>query len=384
MKKTKEIFKNTMVYFFHWCFLYIYDYWLLREKKLAVPKTMLLIKVDAIGDYVIFRNFIECIKNSKKYKDYSITLCGNIIWKDVAEKFDANFVDEFIWIDKNNFVSNKKYRKNILNLIRNRGFEIAVQPTYSREFLYGDAIMRASGSRKRIGNSGDSTNINRLSKFIFNQFYTDLLIADNDTLFEFYRNKEFFEEFLGEKILLDKPDFNLPKNTVSKKYAVIMPGTSLLINRWDSAKYAEIVMYLHKKYDMRIFIAGGDQDIITAQEIVARTYAIPIEIVAGKKLDEFIKLVSNASILISNETSAVHIGVATNTPTVCISRGSRFGRFDPYPKKIFNNIAYAYPPEIKNCSNDFDYLCKAYKNKSNLDINKITVTEVIDIINGIL
>ena len=49
-------------------------------------KHILLIRLDAIGDYILFRNFIEVLKRNPKYSDYKITLLGNIVWRELAEK----------------------------------------------------------------------------------------------------------------------------------------------------------------------------------------------------------------------------------------------------------------------------------------------------------
>lgn len=36
--------------------------------KLIIPKSILLIRLDAIGDYILFRNFIEVLKKVKNIK----------------------------------------------------------------------------------------------------------------------------------------------------------------------------------------------------------------------------------------------------------------------------------------------------------------------------
>jgi ADP-heptose:LPS heptosyltransferase len=58
---------------------------------------------------------------------------------------------------------------------------------------------------------------------------------------------------------------------------------------------------------------------------------------AGKtSLPEFVEVIRQARLLISNETSAVHIAAAVKTPSVCILGGGHFGRFLPYPEKVVN------------------------------------------------
>lgn len=86
----------------------------IKPSKDIEPKSLLLIRLDAIGDYVLFRNFIEVLKKSEKYKEYKITLLGNVVWKDLSEELDREFVDEFIWLDKNRFKKDPVYRyKNL-------------------------------------------------------------------------------------------------------------------------------------------------------------------------------------------------------------------------------------------------------------------------------
>ena len=66
--------------------------------------------MDHIGDYVLFRNYIELIKKSNKYKDYSITLLGNSVWKDFSENLDNKYIDKFISLNREKFEKNFIYR----------------------------------------------------------------------------------------------------------------------------------------------------------------------------------------------------------------------------------------------------------------------------------
>ena len=79
------------------------------SKKIS-KKTILLIRLDAIGDYILFRNFIQIIANSKKYQDYKITLVGNSTWKNIAENLDSQHIDSFIWLDRNKLNKDFIYR----------------------------------------------------------------------------------------------------------------------------------------------------------------------------------------------------------------------------------------------------------------------------------
>ena len=57
------------------------------QNKKYIPGTLLIIKTDAIGDYILFRNFLSEVRNLSLYKNYKIILCGNELWKDIALHF---------------------------------------------------------------------------------------------------------------------------------------------------------------------------------------------------------------------------------------------------------------------------------------------------------
>jgi ADP-heptose:LPS heptosyltransferase len=51
-------------------------------------------------------------------------------------------------------------------------------------------------------------------------------------------------------------------------------------------------------------------------------------------LNALVEIVAGASLLVGNETGAVHIAASVGTPSVCIAGGGHYGRFVPYPSKI--------------------------------------------------
>ena len=201
---------------------YIIDIFV-RPSKIIKPKSLLLIRLDAIGDYILFRNFIEELKKDEKYKHYSITLLGNITWKSLSEELDSSFVDEFIWIDRNKFTKNIFYRYKILKKLVKNGYEVLLSPIYSRELFFADNIAKLITAKKKIASSGVCNNIKRFPKNTADQYYDILLPAEDKPMFEFNRNKEFFENFLQKKININRPTlqrinsqlkYQLPKNTL--------------------------------------------------------------------------------------------------------------------------------------------------------------------------
>lgn len=317
---------------------------LLSRRHISV-KTLLVVKLDAIGDYLLFRNFMEVIKSSGQYKDYKVTLCGNIVWRDLTQTFDKNFIDRFIWVDRRKFMSSILYRYKILRKIYLGGFEVVIHPVFSRDFFWGDSVVNISKAKERIGSFGDMSNMSAWQKRISDKWYTKLLKAKDEKMFEFERNREFFSQLIDSENLLRGPFIDVKDvifNLIPKKpYAVICPGCTMKFRRWDCIKFSKIADFLACKYGLEIVIAGSSEDTIFAEEI--RQYSKTrdfIDLTGRTRLSELSKMVSLCKILITNDSSALHIGAAVNAEVICIAHPYYSGRFWPYPESVFNKIRY--------------------------------------------
>ncbi len=143
---------------------FILDSLLLTKKPIPNPKTLLIIRIDGIGDYILFRNFLEALKNSPRFKDYKYTLCGNQAYKELALAYDSKIVSEFIWINTNKMKRHAFYRWKIFREIRTKGIEVVLNPTYSRNPICDDSIVRISGAKEKIGCVGDCVHVEAVGK----------------------------------------------------------------------------------------------------------------------------------------------------------------------------------------------------------------------------
>ena len=78
---------------------------------------VLIYRLDAIGDYILFRNFFKVIKESSKYQDKDLFFLGNIEYQDVFNKFDKQFFKDSFWLDKKRFYKDLFYHIKILFLM---------------------------------------------------------------------------------------------------------------------------------------------------------------------------------------------------------------------------------------------------------------------------
>tara|TARA_A100001015_G_C15044862_1_gene742861 strand:- start:5211 stop:6326 length:1116 start_codon:yes stop_codon:yes gene_type:complete len=344
-------------------------------------KKFLLIRLDAIGDYVLFRNFIKVLKESDKYKDYSFTFVGNDNWKGLSEELDGQYIDEFIWVNKNKFTRNLVYRYKKLKSIALFGYEVILCPVYSRDFFDTDMLVKIINATEKIGSDGDLSNINRWQKKIGDKYYDKIIPANDSILFEFDRNKEFFENFLDVKLEIYRPNislnckkiqFNLPH-----KYAILFIGASSITKQWSIENFAKVGKHIKEKYGHDIVLCGAPNDREAALKFSLYFKDTYIDLVGKTSLIELLQVFSKGNLMVSNETVAPHMAVALNMASVIvIYSGRHYGRFAPYPKEMSPNYHLVYHPEIKENLIDYSKVSNSNSYKNSLDINEIKVDMV--------
>jgi ADP-heptose:LPS heptosyltransferase len=362
--------------------LYFFVDILVESSKDISKNKILLIRLDAIGDYVLFRNFIESIKTHVNYKDYSLTLLGNLRWKSLAEELDSEYIANFIWLDRNKFSKNLFYRYLKLREISSEGYEFVLSPVYSREFFSIDSIVKKTNSQNKIGFSGDFSNITRWQKSFGDRYYTKLIEGDDEIVFEFLRNKFFFEVFLDSEIQLTKPTIEMNDKAINfklpEKFVVLFIGAGEKFRQYSTDNFVKIANYLYYSCNYEIVLCGGSADTRLARDFGESFEGEYLDLVSKTTLSAILRVINLSDMIISNDSSAHHIAVALGgIKVIVISNGNHYGRFTPYPKSITDRHTVLYPPSIENNKHKNQELIDSYGYSSNLDINDIDVNKVI-------
>ncbi len=391
-KSTFQKLKERIKIAFEVRLCHFIDKLVIVSTKYKVEKnSLLIIRLDAIGDYILFRNFLEEVAKDKKYQNYKRVLCGNQMWKPLFEEWDKETVNDVIWIDRKNFYQNPFYRYKKQKEIRKQGFEIIIESTYSRLLLFGDAIAKVSSAEKRIGNEGNTDNLIEKEKKLADSFYTQLLQTPKKPVFEFDRNKIFFEQFLNQKLEINAPSLIDKINIKEKKQnqIALFIGASEVYKTWHFENFAKLILKLHTKNNKLEFILiGGKNEQILAENIIdfirkkENNFENQSKInnLTGKTtLIELTQKIAESNLLITNETVASHLGAATKTKTICIANGRHIGRFSPYPNDYNLPISYIFPPKIEKelQQNDKEIIYQKYCNSMGMDINEIGVERVL-------
>ncbi|NCX96195.1 MAG: hypothetical protein EBX41_07255, partial [Chitinophagia bacterium] len=169
-------------------------------------KKLLIIRLDDIGDYILYRQCLPYYKQSEAWKEYNITLLGNEAWKPLFEVYDKVNVDNALWVNKKQYNEDGGYRRQIWEQLRAEGFETVICPARTRQLLLDDICALASHAPFKIGghNQHKAKAINRLSDSV----YTSFITLDNHKI-EYDYNIQFVQKSC-QLSFTDNPKLALP------------------------------------------------------------------------------------------------------------------------------------------------------------------------------
>ena len=341
-------------------------------------KKLLIIRLDAIGDYILFRNFIKVLAASREYKEYKIDILCHKSWYELASELDKKHINNFFSFDIEKYKLDNWYKTNLQNKLNFQKYDILIHPTYSRTFLV-DTLISNIKAKLKIGNSGDLSNISLEDKNISDKYYTKLINSEDKYLFEFNRNKVFFEKLLNKDIKINKTSIKY-KSFIAppfSNYVVFVIAANASKRKWSIQNYVTLARNLYN-LGYEIVLCGGDSELKEVENFKALFGNKFINLVGKTSLIDILNILNYSEFVISNDTGLAHISIALKKQTYIISNGNHFGRFVPYPKHFSSYVECFCPFDYQK--NKYFFLEKYYQG-SNLDINEIKVNQIFDFLN---
>jgi ADP-heptose:LPS heptosyltransferase len=115
-----------------------------------------------------------------------------------------------------------------------------------------------------------------------------------------------------------------------QRFVVFHTGARKLLRRWALQKWAELAVILYQRHDYQIVFAGGPEDEADIQKIQKR---LPFETYSyagqGSLLD-FAALVGKAAFMVGNESGPMHMAAAMDVPVLALFGPGQPEIFAPY------------------------------------------------------
>jgi ADP-heptose:LPS heptosyltransferase len=327
------------------------------------PARVLLVRNDSIGDYLLFRPWLRLLAAEVRGRGQRLTLAANALWAPLARAWDADCFDELLVVEFGRFQTDMAYRAEVLRGIGAAGYGEVIYPLHVREPAV-ENFFRYLTAPVRVGSQGEHRT-EAWFQLTDREGYTHLLPTAREVLFEYDRNGEFYRNWLAAfghaagtaarpplRIPVAEADAARFRDTDGRPAIVLFPGASARQKRWPTGHFARLAQGLHQRYggQYRLILAGSAADSAHAQHIQkAAGAAVPLESLCGQtNLAELAALLSQASLLISNDTVAAHLAVQLGTPCLVVLMGENYGKFFPYPPDLHRAACRClFPPNME-------------------------------------
>lgn len=304
---------------------------------------VLIIRLSSIGDIILTTPILKQLK--EKHKDIVIDF---LVLKNFKESINGNpYIDNLIFFDKN---KNDGYRN-----IKLFGKKLS-KNNYDYVFDLHSKI-RSKLISKEIMKSGAKIYSYSKRKWWKSLFVKLKLIKYNvdDTIVKNYFKpfEEFGLKYRGEELLFNFTKKDLEKVKDYKGYFAMAPGASKETKKWTIKGFGNLAKKLYAEYGIKTVIIGGKEDIERSEEINKISDNVCINLSGKLSLKESGALLSQAKLLVTNDSGPFHIGRGVGCPTYVI-----FGPTDPRMFEYEGKNKLIYKNEICSpCSLHGDKKC---------------------------
>lgn len=334
-------------------------------RKIKEPKNILIYKVGNIGDIICaVPSFIAIRRFYPKSKITILTSPGKIGAPGAKELLNGVWYLDELKIYYGEDIDFFEKKKNFIGNLRKNRYDLFIQLpddlTDFRTLLRNMIFAKLTGVKMTLGFKIRTVQLFKKTQVDYMTQKTEVeslleLLAENGIKsekvdlvrgkmplasaapltrtsieVEFDFNVSTKQKNKIEKLLKKK----WPRMAFKKLLIAISPGGKRETNQWPIERFAELAKYLSEKYDAKIVVVGGKNDIEKA-EVIRVAVGEKNTFIACGELDflETFELLKFCSFLISNSTGAIHLAAAAGILTVGLC-GIRdvFGRWFPYGK----------------------------------------------------
>lgn len=346
---------------------------------------LVIIRDDAIGDYILWHDAISAYQET--YKGKRILLICDDRLKELAEQEDA--FAKVMCFNRNKIIHNRKYLLSYLIKLRYIRTDKLIYPSWTQRAI-GATFVFFIKAKNKIGMCGFKGDNISLWKSIYRKIgylQFDELVSYPNTKSEI----RIIEHFTREVIKRDYKYGNHPLKIkevsfdIPSKYVFFSLSASGSRKVWGMKNFAAVIDRIPSEYN--VVISGvGDEDVKRASVIkgtvIDKTRLI--DMVNKTSVLEMASLISKASFVLGNDSSAVHIAAATRVPSICVLHGAHFNRFLPYPEDLpfpyYNPRAVYYEMDCYGCC----YQCDKPKDDVYYCLKQVTKDMVIKELNKLI
>jgi capsular polysaccharide export protein len=353
---------------------------LINNFKTKKYKKVLILKLDGLGDWIIFEKYLKQIKKSKKFENSKFYLIGDSGFKDYA--ITDSFFNKTYWINYRKTISklNNKFQKKIIINLLIKCFLLR-HPTLSK-IQFDAVIFSCWNNEVNFWGNNIISKLHYTDGFCRNAFGKNQNHVDNLKLYNHiipitgdhlrYHRSEMEHAFL-ENITETKLEQKIIINRQYIKQVFIFCGAFASKRRWSSNHYIHIAKDIANHFKIKCYVFGLDKSFskhVKNDEYITYNF--------GKvNMQDIVTTLQKSELYIGGDTGFFHLAYHKSKECIVISNGNSLRTFCQVPR--IKEIEYVFPSTVDKYLSDR----KKYKKEifditrsSNLDINEISYEKV--------
>jgi ADP-heptose:LPS heptosyltransferase len=296
---------------------------------------ILVVHPCRIGDMILWLDAARGLRELYPAPAYRIVLLADTTSASLVRS--QPYFDCVLELDRARFSKSPLYRWKILRRLARERFSLALNPAGWQDYYVADSIIGATGATERVGWSlrpDSRVQGDRWMTAWRAGRYTRLLSMAEEGTGVLHLNAEFLHRLGHHGFEAHAPKLNLEQKlhpvADSPPYYVLCPGAVDPIRRWPPERFAAVAESIFGATGMRGSICGtiAEKPLATA---ICRLANAPLSDRTGSlSLEQFAQFSAGASLVISNDSGALHVAAASGATTLCIEGGGTFGWCVPY------------------------------------------------------
>ncbi len=302
------------------------------------PRGLLVVRMDGIGDMVLFRTVLDHYSQAFAMPRSEITVLGCSSWGGLADVVFAGY--RVHAIDEHAYARRPFYRFRISLFVRRLAPAVTVNDSYFRRALMADSLAWFSAAPKQVSSLPYINEPTRAEYLYYLSQVDDVVHTGDYPTHEALRHYAFVSTLAGREIKPETPRIDWRETSPPIEglgeggYIVLNPGSNEPGRRWPLARYLDVARRLRKEGHRVVFVGKPGE---TQGEGGLRALSSDpgvIDLCGRTSLPELMDLMKGATAVISNDSGPAHLSIALGAPTVVIVGGGHFGCFFPYPPAI--------------------------------------------------
>ncbi len=285
---------------------------------------MLIIRNQGIGDLLLITPAIRAIRQLHPGAHLAI-LVGE--WSRAAVEGNP-YLDEILSYP-DSWIQNKQpfgYLK-LVSRLRSKHFDAAFI-FHAHTLIHLIAVLAGIPKRYGFRDFALGKKGNLLQSRAEWQPNTDRYIADNyldiPRLAGFQGDDVSLDFFLGEAEQKEADRVLAEHQLVPDGFLVIAPGggvnprQNVFEKRWPAARFSELCALLHKKLQLPIVLLGSSEETDIGREIASQSDGKICDLIGKIPFRTSAGIIRRANMLVSNDSSVMHVAVAFGIPSLAI------------------------------------------------------------------